>query len=89
MCNIGDDVGFLFSKTEAEFRASARLRTKEEILDQADLILRLNWACVNARIKNVPPPGGLNASVVYERHYALNWLIHFQNQEWDNVTTST
>ena len=89
ICNIGEDVGYLYSKTEQEFRDSIKLRAKEEILDQADLILRLNWACVNARIKNLPPPGGLNSSIVYERHYALNWLIYFQNQEWDNVTTNT
>lgn len=89
MCDIGEDVKHLFSKTEQEFRDSAKLRTKEEILDQTDLILRLNWACVNARVKNLPPPSELNPSVVYERHYALNWLINFQNQDWDNVTTNT
>jgi DNA-dependent RNA polymerase auxiliary subunit epsilon len=89
LCNIGVDVGYLFSKSEQEFRDSVKLRSKEEILDQADLILRLNWACVNARVKNEPTPSGLNPSVIYERHYALNWLIHFQNQDWDNVTTNT
>lgn len=89
ICNIGEDAGLLFSKTEQEFRDSAKLRSKDEILDQADLILRLNWACVNARVKNEQTPGELNASVVYERHYALNWLINYQNQDWDNVTTNT
>ncbi|MFY7826937.1 MAG: DUF4272 domain-containing protein, partial [Flectobacillus sp.] len=89
ICNIGEDVGILFSKTEQEFRNTAKLRTKEEILDQADLILRLNWACVNARVKNEVAPSGLNPSVVYERHYALNWLINHLNQEWDNTTTNT
>ncbi|WP_273209016.1 DUF4272 domain-containing protein [Runella zeae] len=89
LCNIGEDVGHLFSKTEQEFRNIARLRTKEEILDQADLILRLNWACVNARVKNESAPSGLNPSVIYERHYALNWVIQHQNQEWDDITTNT
>ena len=89
ICNIGEDVGYLFSKTEQEFRELAKLRTKEEILDQADLILRLNWACVNARVKNEPAPSGLNSSVIYERHYALNWLVNHQNQDWDNITTNT
>ena len=89
LCNIGDTAGILFSKTEQKFREKATLRSKAEILDQADLILRYNWACVSARIQNQQAPGGLNPSVVYERHYALNWLICFQNQEWDNVTTNT
>jgi hypothetical protein len=89
MCNVGEDVKHLFSKTENEFRDNARLRTKTEILDQADLILRLDWACVNARVKNELAPGSLDGGVVYERHYSLNWLIYFQNQDWDVVTTDT
>lgn len=89
MCNVGEDVKHLFSKTEQEFREKAKLRTKTEILDQADLILRLDWACVSARVKNEPAPSGLDGSVVYERHYSLNWLTHFQNQDWDVVTTDT
>jgi len=89
VCNVADDVRHLFSKTEKEFREKAKLRTKKEILDQADLILRLDWACVNARVKNEPAPSGLDKSVVYERHYSLNWLIKFMNQKWDKVTTDT
>ena len=89
VCNVGDDVKHLFSKTETAFREKATLRSKTEILDQADLILRFNWACVNARTTNQPVPGDLDKSVVYERHYSLNWLINYMNQEWDNVTTDT
>lgn len=89
VCNVADDVKHLFSRTEKEFRENSKLRTKIEILDQADLILRLDWACVNARVKNETAPGGLDKSVVYERHYSLNWLIKFMNQDWDKVTTDT
>lgn len=89
VCNVGDDVKHLFSKSEKEFRDNAKLRSKAEILDQADLILRLDWACVSLRVKNQPAPSGLDKSVVYERHYSLNWLIKFMNQEWDKVTTDT
>ncbi len=89
MCNVADDVKIIYELKEQKFRQNAKLRTKKEILDQADLILRLNWACVNARVKNEQAPSGLNSSVVYERHYSLNWLIKFMNQEWDKVTTDT
>jgi hypothetical protein len=65
------------------------LRSKKEILDQADLILRLDWACVSTRVKNEPTPGGLNLSVVYERYYALNWLIKYMNLDWDSISTDT
>jgi hypothetical protein len=89
VCNVGDDVKHLFSRTEKEFRDKAKVRSKPEILDQADLILRLDWACVNSRVNNQSVPGGLNKSVVYERHYALNWLIKYMDQDWDEVSTDT
>jgi hypothetical protein len=89
ICNVGDDVRILFSKTEKEFREKANCRTKTEILDEADLILRFDWACVNARTKNLPAPGELDSSIVYERHYSLNWLIHYLDQNWDDISTDT
>lgn len=89
MCNVADDVKIIFSLKEQQFRQNAKLRTKKEILDQADLILRLNWACVSARVKNQPAPGGLDKGVVFERHHSLNWLISYLNQHWDEVTTDT
>ena len=89
MCNVAEDVKIIFELKEQKFRQYSKFRSKEEILDQADLILRLNWACVSARVKNEPAPSGLNSSVVFERHYTLNWLIQYMNQDWDNITTDT
>ena len=68
---------------------AAQLRTTTEILDQADLIYRLNWACVNARLKGEAAPAGLEPGVVYERHYAFNWLRSYFQQPWDEVRTDT
>ena len=89
LCNVADDVKIIYELGPAKFRDQSKLRTKTEILDQADLILRFDWACVNARVKGEEAPGGLNSSVVYERHYSLNWLIKYLNQNWDDVTTNT
>ena len=89
LCNLKEDLVHLFSRSEPAFRDAAVLRSATEILDQADLALRLNWACVNAKTKNQPVPGTLNRGVVYERHYAFNWLINYRNQEWDDVSTDT
>lgn len=47
------------------------LRDIDEILDEADLIYRYDWACVDARMKQLNAPAGLNSSVVVERHGAL------------------
>ena len=71
------------------FLDKAILRNPEEILDEADLIFRYDWACVNARLKNEKAPGNLNPEVVVERHRALNWLRNYMDQDWDNVSTDT
>lgn len=89
MCNVANDVKIIHDLTEAQFRQKAHLRNKKEILDQADLILRLDWACVNARVAKENIPGDMDAEVVFERHHSLNWLINYQHQEWDEVTTDT
>lgn len=89
MCQVEPDVKIIHDLSEAQFRERAKLRSKKELLDQADLILRLDWACTEARLKKEPAPGGLNSEVVLERHHALNWLIKYGNQEWDDVSTDT
>lgn len=69
-------------------RSISQLRSKAEILNANDLYYRMNWACVDARVKEekveVIHPG-----ITYERHYALNWLINYRDQDWDDVSTNT
>ncbi len=90
VCNVPEIVNIIINKSLEEFSKAVKTRNKEEILDQADLIYRLDWACIDSRENNeAQTPAGLNASVVYERHYALNWLISYMNQDWDNVGTDT
>lgn len=64
------------------------LRSKEEILDAADLYYRLDWACVDARINNKEITE-VHPGIVYERHYALNWLINYMGQDWDHISCDT
>ena len=73
-----------------EFMKDVQLRPIDDILDEADLIFRYDWACVDARIKGEPAPAGLNSEVVYERHWGLNWLIDADGQnDWDLVSCNT
>ena len=65
------------------------MRPASEILDALDLHYRLHWATTSARTKGEPAPAGLEPGVVFERHYALNWLTCFQDAEWDDVDTPT
>jgi hypothetical protein len=66
----------------------SEVRSKTEILNANDLYYRLDWACVDARI-NDKQITEVNSGVVYERHYALNWLINYMNADWDDVTCDT
>ncbi len=74
-----------------DFMKTVKLRSIEEILDEADLIYRYNWACVDARIHGENPPAGIDPGVVFERHWGLNWLIGkgTYNNNWDSVSTDT
>ncbi len=70
--------------------AKAQMRSEAEIMDAADLNLRYDWACVDARIKNQKAPAELNSEIVMERHLALDWLIGSNNgADWDDVHPHT
>jgi len=88
-CDTAKAMKILQGLSTEDFVAKTRLRSLSEILDEADLIYRYHWAVVDARLNGKPTPAGLSPDVVMERHYALNWLIGYMNQEWDDVTTDT
>jgi hypothetical protein len=70
-------------------RNPAHLRYSGEILDQADLIYRMHWALDEQRLGRPVKVANLNPDVVQERHRALNWLVRYDNADWDDVTTDT
>lgn len=88
-CDVARVVASMRDRRADQFIGTARLRPMTQILDEADLVYRYHWAVVDARMKRQPPPAGLHPGVLYERHYALNWLIGYCDQEWDEVTTDT
>ena len=65
------------------------LRSTNDILNMLDLTYRYHWAIRQAQLDGAPIPAGLSASVVVERHHALNWLTYYLDAEWDYVTTDT
>lgn len=90
ICDVGACVTTIReSGGYAGFLAGAKLRTPTEILDARDLIYRLHWAVVDARLRGQAAPNDMEAGVVYERHYALNWLTGYLDQDWDDVSTDT
>jgi Domain of unknown function (DUF4272) len=102
MCDVQKLVQILkpHEANPLKFIATAKLRSKKEILDAADLTARIHWAIRDAHINNIPIPCTLDWSgndamspvtkctatgVVEERHRTLNWLIRFGNADWDDV----
>lgn len=72
-----------------QFLTHSTLRPTNEILDELDLNYRLHWACRDALHKKIDFPTGVHPAVVFERHYALNWLINLCDEEWDHISTHT
>lgn len=72
-----------------QLEPSSALRPPAELLDALDLHFRLHWLARDARLKEQPAPHSLEAGVILERHCALNWLVCFENSEWDDIDTPT
>lgn len=90
ICDVAQLTGIIAAfKSRDEIFKRSKLRGKAEILDQADLIYRYDWACIDAMLNERPAPAGLNGEVVVERHRLLNWLINYDDAAWDDVRTDT
>ncbi len=89
ICDVSHIVGMMLQNSHEALAARVNVRTADEILQELDKTYRMHWACVNARIKGQPVGGNLQPGVVYERHYALNWITQYGGQSWDDVTTNT
>ena len=79
-------------KNAATFVSEARSRSFDEIASTYEEVYGTHSQIRDARINGKPAPEGFEAGVIYERHYALNWLRKygvFEEQEWDDVTTDT
>jgi hypothetical protein len=88
ICPVVDDMNLIKKPAPVRFVSESKRRAPEEILDMADFYYRLHWAAIDLRLKG-KKSGLLNEEVIQERHRALNWLIGYLNQEWDDVTTDT
>ena len=51
--------------------------------------LQVPLGCEKRPDQRAADTGSLDPGVTEERHYALNWLIGYMEQAWDDVSTST
>lgn len=89
ICDASELGAVMWNHTFDSLMETAVLRSRDEILDMQDLVLRYDWACVDARVHHKEVPM-LNSDIVFEWHYALNWLVQADGiADWDRVTTTT
>lgn len=89
ICDAGEVGKILWNNDFDSLMGKAEVKSKDEILDMQDLILRYDWACVDARIKNEKMTI-VDGEIVFEWHYALNWLTSaYGITDWDRIQTNT
>jgi hypothetical protein len=88
IADVAKEAGMIGAKGPDGFARDAKLRPLREILDQADLYYRLHWAVIELRLKG-KKPAHADEGIIRERHRALNWLIGYMGQAWDDVSTDT
>lgn len=79
----------LTKQNKEEFVNESKMRSETEILDLLDLTYRYHWATTDALNEEKPAPSELDDDVLYERHYALNWVTKYFDLDWDDISTDT
>ena len=85
---IKNGCGFYLQSTKG-FIETAKLRTEEEVFDMQDSIYDTHWSIRDASLRNKASFSHTAASIIRERHHAINWAVGYCGQEWDEITTDT
>lgn len=87
-CNISDCLDELpeYLDPATDFIEAASLRSITEILDETDLLFRLNWSLKEKAQTTLKPTIKVNSGVVQEWQQALSWVV-YKNIDWDDVST--
>jgi len=89
VCDVPAVARTMLDTSEEDFLAKAAVRPTATVLDALDLHFRLHWAVRQARLDGKDGVNGIDPGVILERHHALNWLVRFENADWDDVDTPT
>lgn len=91
ICDVPVIAGLFWQhKGVSDFLSNGEPRTMAEILDAADLTLRYDWACVDARARGQEAPASLDGGIVIERHYTFDWLTGVDpDVSWDDIKPNT
>jgi hypothetical protein len=87
--DLGQNVMFLSAARDPEtFVVSAALRPDAHLDDAEAHLYHQHWRVRDAELFHKPMPPELDPGIVYERRYALSWLVGW-GDDWDNVPTDT
>lgn len=89
ICDVSAISSTVIDRGTEGLRKQPVARSATELLDALDLHYRQHWASRQAILKKMPAPANLNDGVLQERHHALNWLVRFEDRDWDDVDTPT
>lgn len=89
ICDVSSISRTAIERGTEGLRKQPVMRSAAEILDALDLHYRMHWATRQAILKKYAAPAALNDGVLQERHHALNWLVRFEDRDWDDVDTPT
>lgn len=89
ICDVPKIARIAFECNSQDYVDKAVLRPTPLLLDALDLHYRLHWAVTQAQLDKRAAPASIDPGVVVERHHALNWLVRFEDADWDNVDTPT
>ncbi len=89
ICEVKSIIRIMAELDPDKFIEEAELIDTSRLLDALDMHFRAHWIVRQAQKNDEADPAGLNSSVIIERHYALNWLVQFENADWDDVDIPT
>jgi len=78
-----------FRASTSNFVINSELRADSAIFDMKDAIYQAQWTVRDAEVNGKPAPQDIDPGIIVERHYAINWLMGYLGQAWDDVTTDT
>lgn len=85
ICDVPTVAQIMLQIPHGDWIETARLRPTTEILDAIDFNQRLLWAAREANNNSQPAPASIDGGVISERQHAFNWLIRFEEADWDDV----
>jgi hypothetical protein len=73
-------------ETADEFISRARLRDEAELSAQSERIYDLHVEAADARRHRRPLKEPVDIHIIHQRHHAINWIMGYLGQDWDDVT---